>query len=219
MASGGKRGAGERVLEGRHVIGLFMLMLLFSGIFFTLGYVMGRNQYDGQVRAATAPRSEVDAVVANPTGSGSKRPSNAQAPPDAATPSSEWESYGADKQKEKDDHLRPVPPAAASSTPKPAQQNNGNGKVATPASDSSRATQFSNASGGYILQVTALRRESDALDLAKRLQRKKFPAFVLSPQGNKYYRVQVGPYADKKSAEAAKKGLEGAGFRAIVKHG
>ena len=32
MASGGKRGsAGERVLEGRHVIGLFMLMLLFSG--------------------------------------------------------------------------------------------------------------------------------------------------------------------------------------------
>jgi cell division septation protein DedD len=69
------------------------------------------------------------------------------------------------------------------------------------------------------LQVTALRRESDALDLAKRLQRKKFPAFVLSPQGNKYYRVQVGPYADKKSAEAAKKGLEGAGFRAIVKHG
>ena len=28
-------------------------MLLFSGVFFTLGYVMGRNQYDGQVRAAT----------------------------------------------------------------------------------------------------------------------------------------------------------------------
>jgi hypothetical protein len=34
MASGGKRrGGGERVLEGRHVIGLFMLMLLFSRLF------------------------------------------------------------------------------------------------------------------------------------------------------------------------------------------
>jgi cell division protein FtsN len=44
-------------------------------------------------------------------------------------------------------------------------------------------------------------------------------AFVLTPQGSKYYRVQVGPYSDKKSAEAAKKGLEGAGFRAIVKRG
>ena len=52
MASGGKRGAGERVLESKHVIGLFLLMLLFSGVFFTLGYVMGRNQYDGQVSAA-----------------------------------------------------------------------------------------------------------------------------------------------------------------------
>ena len=52
MASGGRRGASERVLESKHVIGLFLLMLLFSGIFFSLGYVMGRNQYDGQVRAA-----------------------------------------------------------------------------------------------------------------------------------------------------------------------
>src|SRR5208282_854390 len=64
MASGGKRGsAGERVLEGRHVIGLFMLMLLFSGVFFTLGYVMGRNQYDGQVRASTNLRSFPDSAV------------------------------------------------------------------------------------------------------------------------------------------------------------
>src|SRR5258707_11989062 len=53
MASGGRRGVGERVLESRHVIGLFLLMLVFSGVFFALGYVMGRNQYDGQVRAAS----------------------------------------------------------------------------------------------------------------------------------------------------------------------
>jgi len=37
MAAGGKRGsAGERVLEGRHVIGLFMAVTLLSGLFFTL---------------------------------------------------------------------------------------------------------------------------------------------------------------------------------------
>jgi hypothetical protein len=47
-------GAGERTLETRHVIGLFILMLLFSGVFFTVGYVMGRNQFDGLVRAATS---------------------------------------------------------------------------------------------------------------------------------------------------------------------
>ena len=72
--------------------------------------------------------------------------------------------------------------------------------------------------GSYTLQVAALTRESDALELATRLQKKKFPAFVLSPQADKYYRVQVGPYVDSKAADAARKGLEGAGFKAIVKH-
>src|SRR5712691_1051805 len=72
--------------------------------------------------------------------------------------------------------------------------------------------------GAYTLQVAALTREADALELATRLQKRKFPAFVVSPQTDKYYRVQVGPYADQKAAEAARKGLEGAGFKAIVKH-
>jgi len=72
--------------------------------------------------------------------------------------------------------------------------------------------------GAYTLQVSALTKEADALELAARLQKKKFPAFVLSPQGDKYYRVQVGPYTDPKAAEAARKGLEDAGFKPIVKH-
>jgi cell division septation protein DedD len=57
------------------------------------------------------------------------------------------------------------------------------------------------------------------MELATQLQKKKFPAFVQSSRTDKYFRVQVGPYADQKSAEAARKGLEGAGFKALVKHG
>src|SRR5215472_277183 len=62
MASGGKRGAGDRVLESKHVIGLFLLMLVFSGVFFSLGYVMGRNQYSGQV-AANGINGRPDAIL------------------------------------------------------------------------------------------------------------------------------------------------------------
>ena len=72
--------------------------------------------------------------------------------------------------------------------------------------------------GAYTLQVAALTKEAEALDLATRLQKKNFPAFVLSRQSDKYYRVQVGPYTDLKAADAARKGLEDAGFKAIVKH-
>ena len=222
MASGGrKRGAGERVLEGRHVIGLFMLMLLFSAVFFTLGYVMGRNQYDGQVRAATTQRVAPETTFAGKPDSPMKHSSTSSAASDAthnsasdSAPASDWEFYTADKQKGNagDDHLRPVSPMEA---PSKGVSSSSNGRSAAN-NDSLRGAQIS---GGYILQVTAVRRESDALELAKRLQKKRFPAYVLSPQGNKYYRVQVGPFGDQKSAEAARKGLESAGFRAIVKRG
>jgi len=217
-AAGKKRGAGERVLESRHVIGLFLLMLVFSAIFFTLGYVMGRSQYDGQVRAANTQHDAPDTMVKK-SDSGQKHAANGNTPttntpaPEESNPNSDWEFYSADKQKESGDHLKPVSPSGVSSAAKTAPQNNSNSKPAV--FESPKPPQ----SGGYTLQVMAVRRESDALDLAKRLQKNKFPAFVLTPQGSKYYRVQVGPYSDKKSAEAAKKGLEGAGFRAIVKRG
>ena len=211
------------MLESRHVIGLFMLMLLFSGVFFTLGYVMGRNQYDGQVRAATGPHMKLQ----NPFSSkqpepAAKRASNstpAEAPTDpTAPPNSDWEFYHAGDSKKSVDHLKPAASASA-----PAEKNAPVlvRTAATPktAGDPAKSMHAPLIPGGaYTLQVAAVRREADALELAARLQHKKFPAFVLSPHGDKYYRVQVGPYADQKNADAARKGLDGAGFKAIVKH-
>ena len=223
MASGGKRGgAGERVLEGRHVIGLFMLMMLFSGVFFTLGYVMGRNQYDGQVRAATDLRGKPQPPISPKPDVVPKRTNNSaptEPPTDtAAPPNSDCEFYHAGENRKTEDHLKPIAPASG-----PAHKS-APVLVRTPAppktfSGSSKSLNAPLIPGGaYTLQVAALTREADALELATRLQKRKFPAFVVSPQTDKYYRVQVGPYSDQKAAEAARKGLEGAGFKAIVKH-
>jgi cell division protein FtsN len=225
MAASRKRGAGERVLEGRHVIGLFLLMLVFSGVFFALGYVMGRSQYDGQVRAASTPHGPFESEFPDKTAPSSKpggapagrtaaRPTNHEVPPVDLV--SEWDSGSAEKPRDGGEHLTTPTMPAVSSAPKNSQQVAVNTNRSPAISD---APKTSTAGGAYSLQVTAVRRESDALDLARRLQKKKFPAFVLPPQGNKFYRVQVGPYSDLKSAEAAKKGLESAGFRAIVKRG
>jgi septal ring-binding cell division protein DamX len=223
MASGGKRGgAGERVLESRHVIGLFMLMLLFSGVFFTLGYVMGRNEIDSPVRAATDFFKKPGTSVSSKTDVKSKRtntPTPATSPADtAAPPNSDWEFYHAGDNKKTEDLLKP-----AATAPAPARKN---APVPVRSTTPPRAAGGSSKTqntpliqgGAYTLQVAALTKEADALELATRLQKKKFPAFVLSSQGDKYYRVQVGPYADPKAADAARKGLEGAGFKAIVKH-
>src|SRR5215470_6254223 len=98
MGAGRRSSAGERVLEGRHVIGLFFLMLLFSGVFFTLGYVMGKNQLDAQVRAASTHGAEaVLPLKQDPAAKQGKGPvstSDTVVPSsDTSTtpPSSEWE--------------------------------------------------------------------------------------------------------------------------------
>src|SRR6202007_477302 len=114
MASGSRRGgASERVLESRDVCGLFMLMLLFSGVFFTLGYVMGRNQYDGQVRAASNPRTLLPTPVApkfDPAAKRSSEKSRDSDPP--SNPSSkqnpDWSFYNSGKSPPADDNLKPA---------------------------------------------------------------------------------------------------------------
>jgi len=227
MASGGKRGAGERVLESKHVIGLFLLMLLFSGVFFTLGYVMGRNQYDGQVSAAItnsrAPERE-PVVPAKPE----PAPKHAAEAPTAATESdpatsgsnSDWEFYGSSKPAKGEPHLEPVPKAPA--TPPASKTVNAKAKVepVTPAPPAAKPSKpATNAPliphGALVLQVAALTKQDDALSIASSLQKKHFAAYVQIPQKDKFYRVQVGPFKEKKAADAAKKGLESAGFKAF----
>lgn len=211
------------MLEGRHVIGLFLAVILLSGLFFTLGYVMGRNQSEGQVNAADLPdkafgmepRVSPKADVASKR---SNKTTSSQPAADAGAPaSSDWEFYHAGDNKVPD-RLRstaPAHPATAKNEPSVVKT------LATPRGSNTTSRNSAAArvpGGGYTLQVAAMTHEADALDLAKQLQKRKFPAFVLSPHGDKYYRVQVGPYADPKAAAAARKGLEGAGFKAIVKH-
>jgi cell division septation protein DedD len=226
MASGGRRGAGERVLESRHVIGLFLLMLVFSGVFFALGYVMGRNQYDGQVRAANNGMGNAEPVLsAKPEVAPKKTvtPAKDSTDSDPATSTasdSTWNFYDNNKSSKVPPHLEPVP--RSSPTPPPSRQVNAKNSVPPPVAAPHPPVERSASSaplipnGAIILQVAALAKQDDALALAGSLQKKHFSAYVQPPHKDKYYRVQVGPFKDQKSADAAKKGLESAGFKAFV---
>jgi len=216
-----KSSAGERVLEGRHVIGLFFLMLLFSGVFFTLGYVMGRNQLDAQVRASSTHGNDTLLPLkaepfAKPNKSPVSTPGNSDPATDVTTPpSSEWEFYRVGDKNSSNNHLKPPPAISSSTQPKAIATS---AKSASSSAGRPTATAPAIPRGSYLLQVVALRTESDAVSVANELRKKKFPAFVQAPQGDTYYRVQVGPYADLKAMQTAKKGLETAGFKAIIKH-
>lgn len=226
MGGNSKRGGGDRVLESRHLIALFLGVVLLCCVFFTLGYVMGKTQYgNAPVEAASIEKAP--------------RPVSPRGAETAAQPqaSPEWDFYA--KKKTGDVPLKPARPShAAPASPRVAQSASQSAPssfesaapvptsvrhetapaVSRPASAVParfRAPRMSRSA--VVLQVGALRSESDALAMADALQAKGFPSFVVNPTTDGFYRVQVGPFDSQAIGDKAKKSLEHAGFKAIYR--
>jgi DedD protein len=203
----GKRG-GDRVLESRHLVGLFLGVVLLCGVFFTLGYVMGRTQYDSSVHASDAP--PLRPLVSPST---SAKSSSAEKSP-AAPNASEWDFYA---KKADDNNLQPAAkpsasrPSAASPGAVRAEERREEAKLPAHVQPPRMPRN------SIVLQIAALRHEGDALALADALQQKRFPSFVVTPATDAYYRVQVGPYSTEAAAEAAQRRLDHQGFKSIIK--
>ncbi|HEY1866219.1 MAG TPA: SPOR domain-containing protein [Candidatus Acidoferrales bacterium] len=277
MAAGNKKG-GDVVLGGRHLVGFFALLVVMLGVAFTLGYLLGRNQYDTQLRAAasTVPGSS-DVPVNSAKSAASPGPVNAadRASPSKknsaahppAPPRPDWDFYHSGEPAKPADRLapQPNPPAQPNAAPpntvpltnRPASpspvkssahslsvsssargkslaRNSRQGSSSSPdaKSGSNGGTKSKDTSpgsapppagskfiphGSIVLQVAAVVRQADALSLAQALQKKKFPAFVVPPETDRYYRVQVGPYPSVQAANATQQQLEKQGFKSIVK--
>lgn len=216
---------GERVLESRHLIALFLGVVLLCCVFFTLGYVMGKTQYvNSPVQAASLENSSksLSAHTAKP------------APQPPASP--EWDFYTEKKTTDvplKPSHPNSSPASPADSEPISAASSNPPAAIPHPAAihESSapapsrssyappparfRAPRMSR--NAIVLQVAAMRHGSDALSLADVLQQKGFPAFVVAPSSDAFYRVQVGPFRTQAIGDKARQSLEREGFKAIYR--
>ena len=161
----GKAGRGEKrwemVLEARRVPWWFAGAVLFLGLLFIVGYVLGRGQHHPETRVAT------------PVGKDAARSAEASSPPakaESAFPGLEM-SFEA-------------PPSPR---------------------------------GTVVLEVAAVPRESEAMAVVEALRKKNFPAILLMPDPDRYYRVQVGPFADTRSATIAMRKLEKEGFKPTIR--
>jgi DedD protein len=228
MASNARRGGGDRVLESRHLVGLFLGVVLLCGVFFTLGYVMGRTQYGGAVHAADGFNSNVPSASVSPK---SKSTPNAKPAPAPVPDNGGWDFY--DNKKAANDHLESAPapatsaPATKSPASVPAVATKSNSApppaatktVAAPApKQPARFQPPALTKNSIVLQVAAVKLQRDALEMADAIQQKKFPSFVATSPADNFYHVQVGPYPDMPSAENAKRALEQMGFKPIIKH-
>ncbi len=72
------------MLESRHPVGLSLLLVVIFDVVFTLGYLLGRSQYDSRLRAAVGKPPEAGPPT---TGSPPKSKGKAESEEAASVPS------------------------------------------------------------------------------------------------------------------------------------
>lgn len=227
MAGGNsKRGGGDRVLESRHLIALFLGVVLLCCVFFTLGYVMGKTQYGN----APVEAASIEKAPQPVSPRGAQAAAQSQASP-------EWDFYA--KKKTGDVPLKPARPGGSAPASSHVSESDSSSAPSSfePVAVASKPVRRETAPAvsrpvsavparfraprmsrnAVVLQVGALRSESDALAMADALQAKGFPSFVVNPTADGFYRVQVGPFDNQAIGDKAKQNLQRAGFKAIYR--
>jgi cell division septation protein DedD len=189
-------------------LGTGKLLVLFFGLvgicalFFALGYSLGRKSEPGMTMASTP--------VTPQTSSNTNKASGGSAPAASAPPMT---FYKAVEQKDATPELTPPSDTktdtAATANPATTPATTGQPGAADPSTA---------LPTGYFVQVAAVSKQEDAQALVDALTKKQYPAFVAAQSASdKLFRVQLGPYADVKEAEAMRTRLQGDGYNPILK--
>ena len=180
----------EFTLSTSKLLGIFFALVILCGVFFTMGYLLGKSTSAGG-------RTEIVATV--PSGSSASKPSGANKTPEATQPTSPDASTSG---KNSDQPAGQQPAAKNSDQPN-----------SQPVGDDAK----SGAAGSFMVQVAAVSKQEDAEILVASLQKKQYPVFIANSPGDPLFHVQVGPFSDRKDADAMRTRLAGDGYNAIVK--
>ena len=219
------------------LLGLFFMLALTCGIFFAVGYSLGKtaereqalkNQPAQTVPAdpdlASSKSSDATAHVgkAPATDNGAE---TKDAPPDltfyrAVKQNPGEETKPAEGLKKSENSMDAV---ASNTAAKPHEMAGAGRSAQAPKLDASPTADTSapqaSPSGTFLVQIAAVTHEEDAAALAGALRKKSYNAAVVnSPNGkDKLFHVVLGPYASLQDAEAMKAKLQGEGYSPIVK--
>jgi len=190
-------------------LGTGKLLVLFFGLvtvcalFFALGYSLGRRA-DVPALAASSPNARA-APASRSTAVKSGQGTSAQPP---------MTFYKAVEQKDASPQLTPASADAGSRTATESDAAKAQPEPTAAAADPAAAPP----TNGYYVQVAAVTKSDDAEALVDALKKKQYPAFVATNSAmDKYSRVQVGPFADIKAAEAMRTRLISDGYNPILK--
>jgi cell division septation protein DedD len=185
-----ENGEFELILGNRQLLSVFFIVVVLLGVFFTMGYIVGRNSTPLSTEARPGSRESKPLEVE------SARPLPSQ--PASAS--------------------QAVAPAAKSAAEdsKPADADASSSKIAAPEqakAESASPTPEEPAPGQTYLQVAAVQRAEAEL-FVDVLAKKGFHAlYTPVPDKPNTYRVLVGPFKDPSAIAQARTDLQKAGFK------
>ena len=205
-----EEGEFELVLGNRQLISVFLIVVILLGVFFSMGYIVGRNSAPGAGSELARNAKPAAEQPADTSASASSPPVAAQPAP---TPAAESKPPASDQAA-----THPEQPAPAAETPpaKPAPSAPAKAKekkpAAPPAAPSEPASVTGQPSPGQYWQVVATARP-DAEIVAEALGRKGMHAIIAPAPKEGFFRVLVGPLPDAATQAQTRTQLEAAGFK------
>ncbi len=194
-------GEHELILGNKQLLSAFFVVVILLGVFFTMGYFVGRNSASsgynaGQIASSGGTRPD---AAGKPLDTASNA---APAPPPESTSPARDANEGT--------------PAAENATPVAAAPSKSS-EAEPPAvrSSASEEAMAKPSAEQMYLQLSALRR-ADADNSVKVLRERGFPALLGESSQPGLYRVLVGPFKTRGEMGRAKADLKAKGFDSIV---
>jgi DedD protein len=195
----------EITLSTGKLLGIFFALAIICGVFFTMGYLLGKSSSAGG-------RTE---IVATAPSSSAGKPYAGNKPPEAVTQTCPPGSSNCAATSTSD-----TSSVSKSADQQPATQHPSGNKTSDQRAAQSAvgtADAKTGAASSFMVQVAAVSKQEDAEILVTALRKKQYPVFIANAAGDPLFHVQVGPFSDKKDAEAMRTRLSGDGYNAIVK--
>jgi cell division septation protein DedD len=189
----------ELILANRQLLSVFFIVVVLLGVFFTMGYIVGRNSGPAPVEVAAARKVDSKPIVVDATAPDTAAPA-ASPTPAATAPTSTQQEKPAEEAKPEP---KAEPPAAK---PEPAAKKEKEKPKEKPAPVSAQPA----AGQTYLQLVATAKAEADVM--VDVLHQKQFKAVAVEiPEKPGLYRVLVGPLADG-TLNKTKSDLSSAGF-------
>ena len=198
----------ELVLGNRQLITVFLIVVVLLGMFFSMGYIVGRNSSPAPTDTARNEKNKADHETGASDSSNPDTPSDDSATPAASDSTSPSTPPEITKPPRSQPPTKTEPVRAQEVKPKPSP-------TASPAVPGVHAVAAGDPPGGQYWQVVATARP-DAEIIAEALGKKGFHVVIAPAPKDGVFRVLVGPLADAPAQAQTRTGLESAGFKTPI---